>query len=51
MRRRNIESFGYEKTNQHKETHAETGNTYTSVLVYKACYSENFVKKKTHYRQ
>ncbi|MPM71438.1 hypothetical protein SDC9_118403 [bioreactor metagenome] len=32
----NFKPQNYEETDQHKETHAETGNTYTSVLVYKA---------------
>lgn len=48
--RENNKPFRYEKTNQHKEIYARTGNTYTSVLVYKACHSENFIKKKNHNR-
>ena len=42
----NFKPQNYEKTDQHKETHAETGSIYTSVLVYKAYYPGKLCKEK-----
>lgn len=48
FKRENIELSDYERTSQHNNIRAGTGNIYTSILVYKTFYSGNIAKKNNH---